>query len=79
MITAGFFAALGLLSLAAVVALLPWHPMFHRKGWYLVTKIGVDYGPFRTEAAARNYPNTFWGWLADAPAFRHGWHVEHRD
>ena len=46
-------------------------------GWYITTPYG-DMGPFRTEQAARDYPNTWRGWI-DAPLFRRGYAVERRE
>lgn len=44
-----------------------------RSGWYIITPMG-NMGPFRTEQEARNYPNTFRGFI-DAPMFRCGYRV----
>lgn len=74
-------AALGFvtfLGIAAAVVFALTVPLRRRGSWFLVTKIGVEYGPFRTREQAEAYPNSFWGCVADGPAFRRGWHVEDR-
>lgn len=74
----GFFGGLGL----AVTVLIVYGCIATGKradgSWWLVTGIGVDFGPFPTRERAEQYPHTFMGILADAPAFRNGWHVEQR-
>lgn len=76
---------LGLMTGAVIAFLILITAAFATTGesrngtWWIDTEIGLTFGPFRSEQAALNYPNTLLGVVVDAPAFRHGWTVRQNE